>query len=169
MRRGSARKIAFGGMMAALALVIMCLGTMIPIATFVCPMLCAVLLMLVLGMAGTRIAWAWYGAVAILSVLLAPDKEAGAVFVFFGYYPIVKPWLDKRRFPYLWKLALFNVSIFAMYGLLILLLGLSQVASEFQELGVIMTIITLILGNVTLFMLDILLGRFGKKMPRKKS
>lgn len=169
MRRGSAKKIAFGGMMAALALVIMCLGTMIPIATFVCPMLCAVLLMLVLGMTGNRIAWAWYGAVVVLSMLLAPDKEACAVFVFFGYYPIVKPWFDKRRFAYFWKFALFNVSIFAMYGLLIYLLGLSQVASEFQELGVFLTIITLIMGNVTLFMLDVLLGRFGNNMRRKRS
>ncbi|MBQ9761874.1 MAG: DUF2232 domain-containing protein [Oscillospiraceae bacterium] len=166
--RNGAGNIALGGVLAALALVIMCLGTMIPIATFVCPMLCAVLLMVVLRRAGRRIAWAWYGAVAILSLLLAPDKEAGAVFVFFGYYPIVKPWLDKRKLSVLWKLALFNVSIFAMYSLLIYLLGLDQVASDFKELGTLMTVITLILGNVTLFMLDVLLGRVSGLLRRRK-
>lgn len=164
MRRGTGKVIAFGGMMAALALVVMCLGTMIPIATFVCPMLCCVLLTFVLGMGGHRIAWAWYGAVTILSLLLAPDKEAGAVFAFFGYYPIVKPWLDQRPLRLLWKLILFNVSIFAMYGLLIYILGLQQVLSDFQELGTVMTAVTLVLGNVTLFMMDVLLGRFRGMM-----
>ena len=166
--RNGAGNIALGGVLAALALVIMCLGTMIPIATFVCPMLCAVLLMVVLRRAGRRIAWAWYGAVAILSLLLAPDKEAGAEFVFFGYYPIVKPWLDRRKLSILWKLVLFNVSIFVMYGLMIYLLGLDQVASDFKELGTALTILTLILGNVTLFMLDILLGRVSSLLRRRR-
>lgn len=166
MRRGAGKIIAFGGMMATLALVIMCLGTMIPVATFICPMLCCVLLTMVLGMGGKRIAWAWYGTVTILSLLLAPDKEAGAVFAFFGYYPIIKPWLDSRKLSFLWKLAFFNCAIFALYGLLIYLLGLEQVVSEFQELGAVMTVVTLILGNITLFMLDVLLGRFGWKLKK---
>ena len=50
--------------MAALAVVIMNLGGLIPIATFVCPMLCMVLLKVVLRMTTARIAWAWYGAVS---------------------------------------------------------------------------------------------------------
>jgi hypothetical protein len=129
-------------------------------------MLCCVLLTFVLGMGGPKIAWAWYGAVTILSLLLAPDKEAGAVFAFFGYYPIVKPWLDKRPLCFLWKLVLFNLSIFAMYGLLIYLLGLQQVLSDFQELGTVMIVVTLILGNVTLFMMDVFLGRFRGIMRR---
>ena len=163
MKRNSARLVAFGGMMAALAVVIMCLGGMIPVATYVCPMLCAVLLTFVLKMTTRRIAWAWYGAVAILSLLLGPDKEAAAVFVFLGYYPIVKPWIDRRKLSFLCKLVLFNVSILAMYAVLINLLGMAHVLAEFEELGTIMTIVTLVLGNVTLFMLDVILGRFGAK------
>lgn len=163
MRRNSARNVALGGVMAALALVIMCLGTVIPVATFVCPMLCAILLTVVLRITGARIAWAWYGAVAVLSLLLAPDKEAAAVFVFFGYYPIVKPWIDKRRFSFIWKLVLFNTSILAMYSLLIYLLGMEHIVEDFAEIGAIMTVITLILGNVTLFMLDVILGRIGSR------
>lgn len=161
MRRNAASGVAFGGVMAALALVIMCLGTMIPLATYVCPMLCAVLLTVVLRFVGTRLAWAWFGAVAVLSVLLSPDKEAAAVFVFFGYYPIVKPWIDRRKASFLWKLALFNASIFLMYTILIRLLGIEQVAGDFAELGTVMAAVTLLLGNVTLFLLDIVLTRFG--------
>ena len=59
-----------------------------------CPMLCAMLLAVVLRLTGRRIAWAWYAAVAVLSLLLGPDKEAAAVFLFLGYSPIIKPWID---------------------------------------------------------------------------
>ena len=145
--------------MAALAVVIMCLGGLIPFATFVCPMLCCMITKLVLSMCGKRIAWAWYGAVAILSVLMAPDKEAAAVFVFLGYYPIVKPWMDKRKLSWLWKGLLFNCAILLMYWLLIHILGLSEIANDYEEAGTVMTIVMLLLGNVTFFMLDLVLGR----------
>ena len=145
--------------MAALAIVIMCLGGLIPFATFVCPMLCCMITKLVLSMCGKRIAWAWYGAVAILSVLMAPDKEAAAVFVFLGYYPIVKPWMDKQRLSWLWKGLLFNCAILLMYWLLIHILGLSEIANDYEEAGTVMTIVMLLLGNVTFFMLDLVLGR----------
>ena len=163
MRHNSAKFVALGGVMAALAVVIMAMGTIIPVATFVCPMLCMVLLTVVLRMTNRRMAWAWYGAVSILSMLLAPDKEAAAVFVFLGYYPMVKPWLDRRPVAFLWKLVLFNVSIFAMYGALIWLFGLQYLLEDYQEMGIILTAVTLVLGNVTLFMLDVLLGRLGSR------
>ena len=149
--------------MAALAVVIMSLGTLIPVATFVCPMICMVLLTVVLRMTKPRIAWAWYGAVSILSLLLAPDKEAAAVFLFLGYYPIVKPWIDRRPLSALWKLVLFNVSIFAMYGILIWVFGLKDLLEDYQEMGMILTAVTLVLGNVTLFMMDVVLGRLGSR------
>lgn len=153
--------------MAALAVVIMCMGTLIPVATFICPMACMVLQTVVMKKAGKRIAWAWYGAVGILSLLLAPDKEAAAVFVFLGYYPIVKPWIDRRRFAVVWKLVLFNVSILVMYWILIHLLGLQSLAEDFKELGTIMTVVTLVLGNVTLFLFDYNLTLIDKKSKRK--
>lgn len=163
MRRNGAKNVALGGVMAALALVVMCLGGMIPLATYVCPMICAVLLMVVLKRVGSRVAWAWYGAVSILSMLLGPDKEAAAVFVFLGYYPILKPWLDRRKLAILWKLMLFNAAIFAMYGVLIYVFGLADLAAEFQELGAVLTIVTLVLGNATLIMLDVLLTLLEKR------
>jgi hypothetical protein len=162
MGRNSAKSIALGGVMAALAVVIMCMGGVIPVATYVCPVLCSMILAVVLRLTGRRIAWTWYVAVALLSVLLGPDKEAAAVFVFLGYYPIVKPWLDQRKVPFLWKLALFNLSIGVMYALLIYLFRLEQVIRDFSEFGLVLTLITLLLGNVTLFMLDILLSRIRR-------
>jgi hypothetical protein len=160
--RTSARHIAFGGMFAAVAMVVMNLGGLIPVATFVCPMICMLILAFVLKICGRRIAWAWYGAVAILSLIMAPDKEAAAVFAFLGFYPILKGKLDRMRFGYFLKFALFNMLILLMYGLLIHLLGMAQIADEYREMGIVMTAVMLVLGNVTFFLLDKVLTRFSK-------
>ena len=159
--------MALGGVLAALAVVIMSLGTIIPVATYVCPMLCAVVLQVVLLTCGKRIAWAWYGAVAILSVLMAPDKEAAAVFVFLGYYPIVRPGLNKTRFPRLWKGLLFNGSVLVMYWLLLRVFGLEQVAEDFEGIGAALLAGLLVLGNVTFFLLDRVLERFPGKLRKR--
>ena len=159
-----AAQISLGGVLAAAAVVIMSMGTLIPVATYVCPVICALLLKTVLITCGKRIAWAWYGAVAILSVLLAPDKEAAAVFVFVGYYPILKPAMDRMKLSWLWKAMLFNASVLVMYWLLMHLLGMEQIMTEFEGMGIVTTAILLVLGNVTFFMLDRLLGmRFVRK------
>ena len=152
--------------MAALAVVIMAMGTLIPVATYVCPMICALLLKMVASVGGRRVAWAWYGAVSILSVLLAPDKEAALVFVFLGYYPSVKPVLDKRKGKWLWKGLLFNGSILVLYGIALRLLGMDALAAEYREMGYVLTALLLILGNVTFFLLDRLLGMGLKRKKR---
>lgn len=163
MKTTPASQISFGGVMAALALVIMNLVGLIPVATYVCPALCMIILSVVLKLCGRRIAWAWYGAVAILSLLLAPDREAAAVFLVLGYYPILKPALDQLRFGKFLKLLLFNNVILLMYWLLIRLLGMEQLAKEYLEMGILMTLVTLILGNMVFFMLDRILSRVAAK------
>ena len=158
-KRTPAYSVALGGVLAALAVVVMSLGTIIPVATYVCPMVCMILAQVVLKLCGTRIGWAWYGAVAILSLLLSADQEAAAVFAALGYYPMVKPRLEKTKLPWLWKAALFNAVILTLYWLLIHLFGLNNLAQEFAEAGRVMTAVMLILGNVTFFLLDRVLSK----------
>lgn len=158
--RSESKQMALGGILAALAVVVMSMGGLIPVATYVCPMLCMILLSVVLQTCGAKVAWAWYGAVAILGLLMGPDKEAAAVFVFLGYYPILKPIMDKLPLCWLWKGLLFNGVILVMYWLLIHLFGMAQVAGEFEELGTVMIALMLVLGNVVFFLMDRVLGRF---------
>ena len=150
--------------MAALAVVIMSMGTLIPVATYVCPVLCCMILQLVRKSCGDRIGWAWYGAVAILSLILAPDKEAAAVFAAIGYYPILKPKLDKHKGKWLLKAMYFNSVILVLYWCLMHVLGMEQITSEFSGMGIAMTVLLLLLGNVTFFLLDRLL----EMRPRRK-
>ena len=162
--RNNAKQMALGGIFAALAVTIMSLGGMIPLATYVCPVLCMMLQFTVLIFCGKRTAWAWYGAVSILGLLLGPDKEAAAVFCFLGYYPIIKPRLDKMRLGLLWKAMLFNASMCIMYWLLLHLFGLEGLTEEFSELGTAMLWVLLAMGNVTFFLLDKVLILFARKL-----
>ena len=158
-KRTPAANIALGGVLAALAVVIMSMGTLIPVATYVCPMLCALILQLVMKTCGRKTAWAWYGTVSILSLLMAPDKEAAAVFLALGYYPILKPKLDSLKGKWIWKLLFFNAVTILTYWLLMHLLGFDRLAAEFSEMGLVLTTVMLLLGNVTFFLLDKLLEK----------
>ena len=167
MHKTNAKQIAMGGVFAALAIGIMCLGGLIPIATFVCPMICMLILHLIRKLCGNRIAWTWYGVVAILSVLLGPDKEAAAVFVFLGYYPIIKPKIDRIKPGWLWKGIYFNAVILLLYQLLIYLFGMDQIAAEYRELGKVLTVVVLLIGNLCFFLLDRVLTQFGRRRKRR--
>lgn len=160
LRGNSAKEMALGGVLAALSVVIMCLGGLIPVATYVSPVLCIILGSIVARVCGKRIAFAWYGAVAVLSLLLAPDKEAVAVYVFLGNYPVLKPWFSRYRLGTLLKLLYFNAAITVMYAIILYVLGMERLLLEFQGFGVIGAVVLLILGNITFFFLDRLLDRF---------
>ena len=164
--RSKAYPIALGGMLAAVAVVLMCIGTIIPVATYAAPVLCMMVCKIVLQLCGSRIAWAWYSAVALLGLLMAPDKEAAAVFLVLGYYPIVKPILDRMKGSWLWKGLFFNGSILLMYWVLLNLIGVSRLLEEFSGMGAVMTAILLILGNITFYMLDCVLNRKLKRKMR---
>ncbi len=166
--RSNSKNMALGGVFAALAVVIMNLGGLIPVATYTTPALCMLLLYFVNKSCGKRIAWAWYGAVSVLSLLMSPDKEAAAVFCCLGYYPILKPKLDGMKGKWLWKLAVFNGSMVLLYSILIRIMGVAEVTGESEELAGIMLTILLVLGNVTFIVLDRLLTILDLRLGRRK-
>ena len=168
MRNRSVQNIALGGLLAALSVVIFCLGGMIPVATYVCPTFCIMICQAVLRICGKRLAWAWYAAVAILALLFSPDKEGAALFVFLGCYPMLKIWLDRTVPAVLWKLLYFNITVALLYGSLIYLLGMNRLLEEYTELGIVGLVIMLILGNVVFFLLDFLLGRGLRRNAGKR-
>ena len=167
MRNEAVKRIALGGLLAAVAIVIMCLGGLIPVATFVCPVLCILLCGTVFRFCGRRITWAWYAAVTVLALLLGPDKEAAAIFAFLGHYPILKSRFERFKFCWVLKLLFFNAAILAVYALMIYILGMEQIIAEYTELGWIGLSITLVLGNATFVLLDRLLTIFANRGIRR--
>ena len=150
-------QVALGGILAALAVVVMMLGGFIPVATYISPMLCAVLLLFIKNLCGTKIGWTWYFLVCLLSLLFSPDKEAAGVFVALGYYPMIQSLFEKSKLSFLWKILYFNLSSGILYLLLMYLFGMEQLLLEFQELGIIGLIVILLLGNISFVLLDKLL------------
>lgn len=156
--RSETKRIALGGVLAAFGVVIMCLGGFIPIATYVCPMLCCMTEFIVMRFCGKRIAWTWFCVVSLLSIIMSPDKEAVLVFIAVGYYPILKPVIERSKLTFVLKLLYFNSSILAAYAIMIRLLGMQEIAVENAELGMIGLATIIILGNVTFLLLDRLLS-----------
>lgn len=169
MRKISSKAIALGGMLCGVAMVIMCLVGLIPVATYVCPMLCCLILQIVLCLCGEKISWAWYLAVSILSLLFAPDKEAAMIFVALGYYPVIKPKLEKVHFSWVLKFIIFNVSICVAYAVLIFMMGVEELA--LGDVGTVLFLILAFMGNLTFFLLDRLLDRIELliRVKRKKT
>ena len=162
------KQIALGGMLGALAMTILFFGGLIPASTYVCPVLCMLILQVVLNACGKRIGWPWYFMVSFLALLLGPDKEAAVLFVLLGYYPIIKPKMDKFPVPILCKLVFFNAVIVLMYTAVVALLGLEAIIVENTLIGYGSLVLMLLLGNATFFLLDTTLNRFASGNFRRR-
>lgn len=122
------REIALCGMLNALAVVLMNLGSLVPLATFCTPLLAMLVLLPVLEEYGPRMGWAAWVSVSILSLLLVTDRETALVYVFFGWYPMVRPKVAAIKSKVLRfgvKLLICNGLIFTLYGLVLRLMGLT--------------------------------------------
>ena len=155
------KQIALGGVLAALAVVILILGGLIPVGTYAAPMLASLPLVLLLAELPKPLCIGWYAAVALLGVLICPDREASFLFLFLGWYPIARPALDRLprllRVPV--KLAVFLTAVAALYALLILVFQLEALVNEAKETGLPMLIALLVLGCAAFLLFDVLLTR----------
>ena len=155
-----ARQMAFGGMMTAVSIVIMALGSIIPLNTYTCPVVCIFLTRPVLERCGRTVGWCYYLAVAILSLLLAPDREAALVYVCLGYYPTIRHWFLRIRPEVLSaavKLVFFTLAGAASYGLLMMVMGVDAVMAEYEG-AVWLLVLTVVLWDVLFLTLDRMLG-----------
>ncbi len=141
-RKGSFA-VALCALMAALGTVIMALGGLIPIATYCSPMIAGVLLLPVMSELGNRWAVMTWLVTALLSLLLSIDREAAFLYLFIGYYPILRPYLDavhSKVVRFLLKLGFFTLALGVMYALMLWVLQLGEVLEEFGEFTLWMNI-----------------------------
>ena len=149
--------MALCGMMTALSVTVMLMGGVIPLATFCAPMLAGLSLLPVIAEAGKRMSLAAYAAIAILSLLLGPDKEAALLFAFLGWYPAAKWTLDRiRRRPLriAAKLGLFNLAIAAMLLSMAFLLNMQAVIAEYAAMTGVMAAGCILMGNACMLLYD---------------
>ncbi len=153
-------KIALGGLLSALGVVLMFLTGLIPIGTYALPAIAGVLLIVAVIEIGAKWAWMIYAAVAVLSLLFAADKEAALLFVlFFGYYPVLKSFLERisnKVLSWISKFAVFNVAVVACFFLAVNFLQLPE--DSFTVFGFYLPWVFLILGNAVFLIYDIALS-----------
>lgn len=170
MKNTPAFRIAICGLLGALAVVLMTLGGIIPVAVYCGPMLAALLLVPLLELCSRKICFGWYAVVALLSLLLCPDKETALVFTFLGWYPVARERLDRlpKVLRFIVKLLIFNAAIALMYALTIFVFRLEAVVTEFRSMGLWLLIGLLALGNVVFIIFDLLLGRMTVYFHNRK-
>ena len=153
-------KIALGGLLTALGVVLMFLTGLIPIGTYALPAIAGVLLIVAVIEIGAKWAWMIYAAVAVLSLLFAADKEAALLFVlFFGYYPVLKSFLERisnKVLSWISKFAVFNVAVVACFFLAVNFLQLPE--DSFTVFGIYLPWVFLIFGNAVFLIYDIALS-----------
>ncbi|MEG2813418.1 MAG: hypothetical protein RSA79_02340, partial [Oscillospiraceae bacterium] len=92
------KKIAFGGMISALSLIMMLASAVFPMAEYTCPALAGIFLCVLVIEFGKKTATIAFLAVAILSIIIVPNKESAMLFCgFLGYYPILKSVLESHN------------------------------------------------------------------------
>lgn len=152
---------ALGGMLAALSVVFMFMTGLIPFLTYAMPAICGALLILLVVEANAKWALGVYGAVSVLALLLAPDKEAAVMYVaFFGYYPVVKSFFEGRcskAVGWILKFLLFNIAIILAYVVIIYVFNIPL--DEMEEFGKMAVPVLLGMGNIVFLVYDIALTR----------
>ena len=109
---------------------------------------------------GAKWAWMIYGAVSVLALLFAPDKEAAILFVlFFGYYPVLKSHIERisqKIISWVIKFAVFNAAMIAGFLLAVFVLQIPE--DSFTIFGIYLPWVFLILGNIVFFIYDVALS-----------
>ena len=155
----SARPLALCGVLTALAAALLALGGVIPGMVFCAPILAMGALLPVLEELGPKAAGTSYAAAAILALLLVPDRETAFVYLFFGWYPILRPRiaaLPSRLLRLAARLAVCNVTALLLYGLVLRLMGLT---AELVESAWYFNAALLAAGNVVFLLTDSTLAR----------
>ena len=153
--------MAIGSMTTALSVVLM-IPTALDLFCYALPAIAGMLVMFCVIEIDKKWALGVYASTSVISLLLVPNKEAALFYtLFFGYYPIVKAIFESklpRVAEYILKLAVFNASVFAVYFLVINVLGmpldelLDMGKSDFLNKYAVP--IMLLLGNFAFIMLD---------------
>ena len=166
--RQQSRKVALCGVLCGLAVVFLLLGGLFSLAVYCAPLLAMAVLLPVLEEYGPGTAGAAYGAVAILALLLVPDRETALVYVFFGWYPLLRPRiaaLPSLPVRLVCRLGVCGLSMFLLYGVTIRLLGLTAVTEELG--GGWLTAALAVMGCAVFLLLDLALGRLTVLWRRK--
>ncbi len=157
--QNTSSRVALGGIVAALCIVIMFLTGVLPALYIAAPMAAGLLMIILVEEVSVGWAWLTYLAVSLLSLMVTFDKEAALMFIlFFGYYPMLRLNIEKisiKPLKTVCKYALFNLFLALDYLMTVYVLGLPT----FDDTGAAMFIVLFLSFNLIFFFYDRILSR----------
>lgn len=147
------KKLAFSAIISSLAVVFLYIGALFDVLDLSVAALASLCVLWVMAEFGTRWALSVYAVTSVLALLLLPVKLPAVLFAgFFGYYPIVKAFFERRLHGVLqWiaKLLLLNLSVALM------ILAMRYVMAEALWFEVLL----LVLCNIVFVVYDFAISR----------
>lgn len=154
-------KCAIGGIVASLSLVLMISVAVVPFLTYALPALAGALIIFIVVEIDKKWAFGVYATVAILGMILVPDKEVAVMYLaFFGYYPIFKAFIESKVpvvVEWIIKTLSFLITMVVSYFLMMKFMGVT--IDETEEWGVMAYPILLGMGTFAFILYDIALTK----------
>lgn len=154
-------KVALGGVIAALSLLLMLAAGVTTSLVYAIPMITGAFLMVLVIEFGAGFAGLEYLAISIISMLLLGNKEAAIMYVaFFGYYPIIKSFIERhlgKLFGWIIKYIIFNISMVAAYFVVSKIFMITF--DDMEMFGKYAMLVLLAAGNALFVLYDIMLTR----------
>lgn len=155
--------IAFSGMLTALAVAAMLLGSYFTVAAYALTGVASFLVYVIRQECDLRHGIASYVCICILGILFVPYKEIVWLFLLLaGYYPLLKNRLDAIRFPVLrigCKLLLCNATMVSVFYATVMLIYTGQMLPEYSRYAKLLAVGFVILGNAAFLCFDFALGK----------
>lgn len=157
------RKIACCGMMSALSVVLMVIGSVLGLGMYASPIMAGLCLLPIGREYGRKYQIAMWLSVSLLCFILVQGVEQNLMyFAVFGAYPVFRPLLERidRRMRLFVKLLCFNAVVIALETLIVTVL-----VPEIMNAAMIITL--LIMGNVIFILYDFMMPRFELLLSRR--
>ncbi len=153
-----AKKIAIAGILTALAVVFLFVGSLFQTLDLSAAALGSIIILIALIELGKSWAMGVYAGASLLSMLLLPNKTAALIFMLFaGFYPIIKQPLNRIKpiwFSYLVRITVFNALLTVLVYVSTYFFGIDE---SFIGFGVIIYA----LSNITFLVYDFALERIA--------
>lgn len=157
----SSQKTAFGGILTALAVVVMFLGNVFPYTEYALPTIASFLTAVAALELGDKWAGMVYAAASLICLFIIANKEAAVLYVFFfGYYPLIKRLLESRLnrvAEWALKMTVFNAALIAAYVIIIYVFRIPFFEQE--VFGKFAALAFLTAGNITFIIYDLALSK----------
>lgn len=152
-------RIALCGMLSAVSIVLILIGSVISVLSYAMPIFTGLVIIILINSVDDNAAWLVFTSVSLITVIFMPDKECALTYAFFfGYYPIIKPKIEKLKLKIIIKFLVFNAGIVLSQLIVIYVFGIPL--DNF--LGKITVLVLLAGANIIFVIYDRLINVFSR-------